>query len=220
MHNERPPLVKRVDQRRCQSCIHRPPGVLSIGQCSEESPADLPPKLRSAEHELAPELPGLTRRELFVLEDHGDLVEELLLPRLLDLKKVLLEIVGNTNTQDRGVGAQLELLWIEPRAQPPVHLFRKCESTRSGVLRLEPVLVVVEVESRHGEHAPEDVSDGCRAPIIVIDGGDQPERVAHHHKEGDLAGARILQGHDTPLPVTRRDRHLTIGPALVQYPSA
>ena len=142
LHNERPPLVKRVDQRRCQSCIHRLPGVLSIGQCSEESPADLPPKLRSAEHELAPELPGLTRRKLFVLEDHGDLVEELLLPRLLDLKKVLLEVVGNT--QDRGVGAQLELLLIEPRAQPPVHLFRKCESTRSGVLRLEPVLVVVE----------------------------------------------------------------------------
>ena len=40
VHNERPPLVQGVDQRWRQRCIHRPAGILSIGQRPEEGPPD------------------------------------------------------------------------------------------------------------------------------------------------------------------------------------
>ena len=73
-----------------------------------------------------------------------------------------------------------------------MHLFGECERARSSVLRLEPVFVIVEVERGDGEHPPEDVRDGRRSPVVVVDGRYQPERVAHHHKEGDLAGIGIF----------------------------
>lgn len=51
------------------------------------------------------------------------------------------------------------------------------------MFRFEPVLVIVEVESSYEKDPPQDVGDGCRSPVVVVDRGDQAERMADHDEE-------------------------------------
>ena len=51
------------------------------------------------------------------------------------------------------------------------------------MFRFEPVLVIVEVESSYEKDPPQDVGDGCQSPVVVVDRGDQAERMADHDEE-------------------------------------
>lgn len=51
------------------------------------------------------------------------------------------------------------------------------------MFRFEPVLVIVEVESSYEKDPPQDVGDGCRSPVVVVDRGDQAERMADRDEE-------------------------------------
>ena len=161
MHHQRFPFVERVDQSWREPCRSGSPRILSIGQCFRESPIYFTPELGGPEHELLSKFSRLPGRELFVLQDHGDLLEEFLLARL-DLEQVLVEVIGDSQDRRR-VGAKLQL--SAGRNGHPTTSERSLSSAR----RLEPILVVIEVKRGHGEHPPKDVGDSRRATVVVVD---------------------------------------------------
>ena len=84
---------------------------------------------------------------------------------------------------------------------------------------LKAVLVVVEVEGHHEQEIHQNVVNGSRAGIVVVDGRHQSERRAHHNEELGLAVRRIFQADDAELPLRRADWNLAISLLLIRNPS-
>ena len=76
---------------------------------------------------------------------------------------------------------------------------------RSCELRLEPVVVVAEVQGDHLEDFDQDVGDEGRAAIVVVDRRHQAERMLRNSVLG------ILQADHAELSVSRPNRELTMG---------